>query len=291
MERGTGAIEADVLPTSLRDGRRERIALLLSYDGSEFAGFQSQTNGRAVQDVLERALRSLYSREVRLVGASRTDRGVHATGQVAVYTIRPEDPRIPVDRLAQAMTALLPHDVAVLGAQRVLDAAFDPTHAHSKTYRYRILNREAPCPIRRRVVWQVREPLDVDLANRELGAILGSHDFRVFCGAGSKVQSTVREILGVSVRGACDEVRVEITGTGFLYHMVRSLVGTVVEVALRRRPVGDVARILESGVRSEVGPTAPAQGLCLTDIRYEPDLSGGWLGPVSVDRVRYPTVH
>lgn len=269
----------------------ERTALLVAYDGSEFAGFQSQLNGRAVQDVVERALQELYGRPIRLAGASRTDRGVHATGQVVVYGLQPADPDIPIGRIPRALSRLLPADVAVVGAQAVDRPDFDPTHAKSKTYRYRILNRAAACPIRRRVVWQVREPLDVEVARAELAAILGPHDFAAFCGAGSRVRSTVREILACSVLTVCDEVQVEITGTGFLYHMVRSLVGTVTEVALGRRPAGELGRVLASLDRSQAGPTAPPQGLCLMDIRYDPDLSDRWLGPISVDRVREPTVH
>lgn len=269
----------------------ERLVLLLSYEGSEFAGFQSQANGRAVQDIVEDGLLRLYGREIRIAGASRTDSGVHATGQVAAYERRSTDPRIPIERLAGALNRVLPGDVAALGAQAVMTASFDPTHAVSKTYRYRILSRAAPCPLRRRFVWHVRDRLDADVLRRELEAILGVHDFAAFCGAGSRVRTTIREILDCSVLTTGDEVQVEITGTGFLYHMVRSLVGTAVEVALRRRPVGELAHVLASGNRLLAGVTAPPQGLCLTAVRYDPDLSETWLGPVSVDSVRRPTVH
>lgn len=285
--RGTAGAAEEADPGS----RGERVALLLSYDGSEFAGFQSQVNGRAVQDVVEAALRSLYRRDIRLAGASRTDSGVHAAGQVAVFDGRLTDPRIPLERLPGALNRVLPADVAILGAQAIGTIGFDPTHAVSKTYRYRILNRESPCPLRRRFVWHVRERLEPEVVHEEFRAVLGRHDFAAFCGAGSRVRTTIREILDCSVLTVGDELQVEMTGTGFLYHMVRSLVGTVVDVGLGRRPAGELGRVLASRNRSLAGPTAPPQGLCLTAVRYDPDLSGAWLGPISVDSVRRPTVH
>ena len=256
-----------------------RVALLVAYDGTAFAGFQSQANGRAVQDVLEAGLARLYGVGLRVRGAGRTDAGVHAVGQVCSFDLR--EPalalRVPLDRLPLALDGILPEDVRVLGA-RVASPLFDPRRAAEKTYRYRLLCRPAPCPVRRAFVWHVERRLDVG-AMREAGrALTGRHDFSAFAGSGGDRRGHVREVRRLQVEHVGeDEVAIDISADGFLYHMARTIVGTLVEVGSGRRPADAVAGALSQRSRAAAGATAPARGLCLVTVRYPPELEGAWL--------------
>ncbi len=256
-----------------------RVALLVAYDGTAFAGFQSQRNGRAVQDVLEDGLESLYGARLRVRGASRTDAGVHALGQVAGFDLPDERlaGRLPLERLGPALDGILPHDVRVLAA-RSAPAAFDPRRAVAKAYRYRILNRPAPCPLRRHRVWHVAPDLDREAMDGAARALVGRHDFSAFAGAGGDTRSRVREIrlLAVDALGD-DEITIDVTADGFLYHMVRNIVGTLVDCGLGRRPPASVGAILAGGRRADAGPTAPPQGLYLMAVRYPSALESPWL--------------
>lgn len=267
-----------------------RVALLLAYDGTRFAGFQSQTNGRAVQDVLEAAIASLYGTRARVRGAGRTDAGVHATGQVASFDLG--DPalarRLPVERLGPAMDARLPDDVRVLGA-RAATPAFDPRRALEKTYRYRLLVRPAPCPLRRHFVWHVGRALDLEAMRRAAAALVGRHDFGAFAGAGGDVRSRVREVRRIAIAGAgADEVTIDVTADGFLYHMARNIAGTLVEAGQGRRSPEATAAVLAGGRREAAGVTAPARGLCLVEVRYPAALEGPWLRATTAARARIP---
>jgi tRNA pseudouridine38-40 synthase len=255
-----------------------RVALLVAYDGTAFGGFQSQQNARAVQDVLEDGLERLYGVRLRVRGASRTDAGVHATGQVASFDLGAEAlaRRLPLERLAPALDPHLPEDVRVLAA-RPASTAFDPRRAQEKTYRYRVLNRAAPCPLRRHRVWHVAAPLDPMTMATAARALVGRQDFSALAGAGGDTRSRVREIRAIRVAAADDEVTVDITADGFLYHMARTIVGTLVECGLGRRPADAMAALLAGRRREQAGATAPAQGLCLVEVRYAPELEGPWL--------------
>lgn len=256
-----------------------RVALLLAYDGTRFAGFQSQVNGLAVQDVLEAAIASLYGTRPRVRGAGRTDAGVHASGQVASFDLSDATlaQRLPVERLGPALDAHLPDDVRVLGA-RVVPATFDPRRALEKTYRYRLLVRPAPCPLRRHFVWHVGRALDLEAMRRASQALVGRHDFGAFAGAGGDVRSRVREVRRIGVAGADDdEVTIDITADGFLYHMARNIAGTLVETGQGRRSPEAMAAVLAGRRREVAGVTAPARGLCLVAVRYPPALEGPWL--------------
>jgi tRNA pseudouridine38-40 synthase len=247
------------------------VALWVGYDGTDFAGFQTQTNGRSVQGVLEEALGELYGRRVRVRGASRTDSGVHARMQVVAFDLWPGDRTIPVERLALALAGHLPPDVAVVAAHKV-PLGFLPRRARSKTYRYRILNRLAPCALRRRVVWHLTHPLDVEAMAQAARLFIGRHDFAALGSAGSPRQSTVREVYSLRVWREGDEVRVEVTANGFLYRMARTLVGSLVEVGRGRWGASYLKEVLDRGDRRQAGPTAPPQGLCLVQVEYDPPL-------------------
>jgi tRNA pseudouridine38-40 synthase len=241
--------------------------LVLEYDGTDFAGWQSQAQGeRTVQATLAATLAEFGAGPVRVTGAGRTDAGVHAQGQVAAATL---DTRLDAATLMRALNAKLPADLAVVAAAAAPDG-FDPRReAKVKFYRYAIWNGEEKSPLRRRRWYHVREPLDLAAMRGAAAALLGRHDFASFQGAGSSATSTVRTLTRAAVEGeARGEVCFELEGDGFLRHMVRNAVGTLLEVGLGRREPGSLPGLLAARDRSRAGPTAPACGLTLVRVDY-----------------------
>jgi tRNA pseudouridine38-40 synthase len=242
-----------------------RVGLVVQYDGTAYAGFQIQPAVATVQGELERALGNLLGEEVRVAGASRTDAGVHAQGQVVTFTT--ENP-LPLERLPRALNDRLPGDIACSQAF-VVPAEFHPRYsATGKLYSYRLLNRALPSPFIGRYAWQVPGRLDLAAMREASEAVLGEHDFAAFCAAGSSVRSTVREVrrLDWQAEGESWEARIE--GDGFLYRMIRIIIGTVVEVGLGRRPAAAMGAILASRERRQAGATAPSRGLHLLKVYY-----------------------
>lgn len=242
------------------------LRLTVAYDGTNYAGFQVQPDCPTVQGQLQSALTALVGEPVKVIGASRTDAGVHARGQVVTFTT---DSPIPVERLAPALNALLPADLACVGAAEV-PADFHPQYAaRRKRYLYRILNQELRCPFEGRFAWHLRPALDVAAMQEGLGHLVGRHDFAAFCAANGSAKTSTRTLYGGHVvrRGPLVETSVE--GDGFLYMMVRIIVGTLVEVGQGRRAPGAVAEILAGRDRTRAGPTAPPQGLTLMHIEYD----------------------
>ena len=241
--------------------------LTLEYDGSDFAGWQSQRQGeRTVQDTLGAALAEIAGQPVRVRGAGRTDAGVHAEGQVAAVTLAT---RLDAATLARALNAKLPVDVAVVAACAAAEG-FDPRReARSKLYRYAIWNGAAPSPLRRRRSHHVRESLDVGAMRSAAAGLLGRHDFASFQAAGSTVGPTTRSLTRAAVEGeARGDLRVELEGDGFLRHMVRNVVGTLLEIGLGRRDPDSLPALLAARDRAAAGPTAPACGLTLVRVDY-----------------------
>jgi tRNA pseudouridine38-40 synthase len=241
--------------------------LVLEYDGTDFAGWQSQAQGeRTVQATLAAALAELARGPVRVTGAGRTDAGVHAEGQVAAATL---DTRLDADTLIRALYAKLPPDVAVRAAALAAEG-FDPRReAKGKLYRYAVWNGAEPSPLRRRRCHAVREPLDVAAMRAAAAHLVGQHDFASFQGAGSSARSSVRAVSHASVEGEPGgEIRFELAGDGFLRHMVRNAVGTLLEVGLGRREAASLPALLAARDRSQAGPTAPACGLTLVRVDY-----------------------
>jgi tRNA pseudouridine38-40 synthase len=247
--------------------------LFLEYDGRGFAGWQNQlARERTVQGELLRALEEIASGPVRLMGAGRTDAGVHAEGQVASAAL---DTRLDGETLRRALNAKLPEDVAVLLAERIHDDFDARRDAIAKRYRYEIWNGEQPSPLRAPRSWHVREPLDLALLRAGADRLLGTHDFTSFRGAGSAVKTSVRTLHRIDAAGATgSEVRLAFEGDGFLRHMVRNIVGTLVEVGLGRRPPEWVDAVLAARDRAAAGRTAPACGLVLEWVRYPGDAGG-----------------
>ncbi len=245
-----------------------RLRLTLEYDGGGFQGWQLQPGQRSVQGALEAALQQVVQAEVRVIGAGRTDAGVHARGQVAHADV--PGALAPL-ALRRALNAVLPADLAVIELREAAPDFHARRDARSKSYVYRILNRAVPSPERRGVTWHIRSRLDLD-AMREAAAILrGEHDFAAFRGAHGGApagESTLRTLDRLEVVREGDEVRIVAAGRSFLRHMVRNLAGTLVDVGLGRSSPDDVAAILASRERARAGPTGPPHALCLERVCY-----------------------
>lgn len=256
----------------IRKGSMKRIKLTVAYDGTDYCGWQIQKNGVTVEEVLNRALSRLTGEKITVIGASRTDAGVHARGNVAVFDT---DARIPAERIAYAVNALLPEDVVVVRSEEV-PAGWHPRKCVSvKTYEYRILNREFPDPVRRRDTYFVSFPLDLDRMRQAAGYLKGTHDFKSFCSAQTSVEDTVRTIYSLDVEKAGDLFTVRVRGNGFLYNMVRIIAGTLAGVGRGYFEPEEVERMLEEKDRTKAGVTAPPQGLTLVGIEYEETAPGG----------------
>lgn len=241
------------------------ILLVVQYDGTDYCGFQRQPGLTTIESELTDALSQLLDAPTAIVGAGRTDAGVHALGQTV--TFETESP-IPTERIARALNALLPDDIAAVEAAEV-PRDFHPRYdAVGKLYGYRILNRSLPSPFIGRYAWHLAWDLDAELMRAAAGMLLGEHDFRAFSSSGSSVEGTVREVrrLDIERHGEIIEIRAE--GNGFLYMMVRRIVGTLTDVGRGLIPVDEVREILDSLDRTRVKTIAPPQGLSLIKVTY-----------------------
>lgn len=237
----------------------------LAYDGTNYAGWQMQAGPETLQGVLEEALRPIEDRRIVVHAAGRTDAGVHAAGQVVSFSL---ESSISAEALGRALNVRLPVDVRVM---RVEEAAADFNarfHARHKTYHYAIFNGQVVPPPLSRYVWHVPAPLDHDLMQQAAALIVGEHDFAAFQAAGGSVITTRRAIITSHVTRQDHTVVYQVTGTGFLRHMVRNIVGTLVDVGRGRRPVDDMRRVLASCDRANASATAPPQGLTLWSVDY-----------------------
>ena len=238
----------------------------LAYDGTDFVGWQRQAEGVSIQGVLEDALREFDRSDVPVTGAGRTDAGVHALGQVAGFTLARD---FASEIVVRALNAKLPETVRVLSAEEApasFHARFD---ARSKTYRYRIWNGDVLTPFERRYAWHVPAALDVDAMDAAARLLEGTHDFAAFQAGGSDVATTVRTIGQSTIRHSPSAmIEYDVTANGFLRHMVRAIVGTLVEIGRGRRPPGWMRDVLASRDRSAAGRTSPARGLFLERVEY-----------------------
>jgi len=242
-----------------------RLKLIVQYDGSEYAGFQRQPGIMTVQQALEEAIGECLRHEVRCLAAGRTDAGVHALGQVVTVDT---DVPIPIEAVPVAFTSKLPPSIAVVRATEV-DPSFHPRFdARWKRYVYRIVSRPVRSPFLGRYAWSVRWPLSAEPMAAGAEHVRGRHDFRSFCASGADVHSYEREVQELEVATAGDMTEIWIQADGFLYKMVRIIVGTLVEVGRDRLAPESVAQIIEARDRSRAGKTAPPQGLCLAKVQY-----------------------
>lgn len=248
-------------------GEPANIVLTVAYDGTDYCGFQRQRPGRkpSIQQVLEEALEAVLNRPVRIAAAGRTDAGVHAEKQVINFRAPTS---IPVDRLPYALNRLLPPDIVVQGAGEAEAGFHARFSARSKVYRYTIWRAPFPSPFLRRYAWHRPGDLDVGGMMRAAAHLVGRRDFSALAGAGRPVRDAVRTVLRCEVAPAPSRLLIRVEADGFLYKMVRNIVGTLVEVGRGRWEAERIPLILASRDRRQAGPTAPACGLCLEDVRY-----------------------
>ena len=242
------------------------LKLTVAYDGTRYVGWQRQAEGESIQGVLEEALARFEGKPVTVHGAGRTDAGVHALAQVASVQLTCGH---DVDTLARALNAQLPEDVRV---RAIVEAAPDfhaRFSARSKTYRYQIRSGRVASPFDRAYVWHLPERLDVDAMRRAAHALIGRHDFSAFQSIGTQVPDSIRTITASDVRSEGDLLLYEVTADGFLRHMVRAAVGTLVEIGRGWRAPESIAALLANGIRAEAGATAPPHGLFLVAVDYD----------------------
>lgn len=242
------------------------IKLVLAYDGTAYHGYQRQANAMTIQQVVEERLQKIFGHPLTLTGSARTDAGVHAYGQVVNFLTQGT---IPAERIPLAAKALLPSDIVVVAAAEETAEFHARYSAKSKIYRYRLVNTRLADPFERNYAWHFLRPLDVLLMHEAAQAIVGTHDFSAFRATGGAPISPVRTIMTAECRSADNAlIEFEFWGTGFLYHMVRNFVGTLVEVGLHRLTPAGFAAILQGRDRKAAGKTAPPQGLYLMEVKY-----------------------
>ena len=243
--------------------------ITIAYDGTDYVGWQRQVAGVSIQGAVEDALRQFDDRDVLVAGAGRTDAGVHATGQVASFSL---DRAIDAATVVRALNAKLPADIRVMSAVEARDGFHARFDARSKTYRYRIWNGEVLPPFERRYVWHVPGPLDREAMSAAAQLINGKHDFAAFQGAGSDAATTERTIFQSAIRipqsGMPHMIYFDICGDGFLRHMVRAIVGSLVDVGRGRHAPDWIAQVIASRDRAAAGRSAPASGLFLMSVEY-----------------------
>ena len=247
----------------------KRIRLTVAYDGTAYHGWQIQNNGETIESVLNRELSALLKEEIAVQGASRTDAGVHALGNVAVFDT---DSRIPPDKLSYALNQRLPADIRVQSSEQV-DAHFHPRKVNGKkTYEYRILNREFELPSQRLYSYFYHRKLDMEAMKQAAVYLVGEHDFQSFCSTHTQAEDTVRTLYECAVGREGDCIVLRLVGSGFLYNMVRIIAGTLIQVGIGKLSPRAIPEILSARDRKKAGPTAPACGLTLVSLEYETSL-------------------
>ena len=244
-----------------------RIHLIVEYDGTNYASWQRQSNAMTVQEKLERAVLRLTGEEVCVSGASRTDAGVHALGQSAHFDTQS---RIPAEKFSFALNTMLPPDIRVVRSEEVSMAFHARFSGRGKRYRYLIHAAPHAGALNRLTHAHVIYPLDVEKMRAEAQSLVGTHDFAAFAASGSVVKDTVRTIWRADVERHGAEICLIVEGNGFLYNMVRIIAGTLIGVGSGKLAPGAIKRAIESGSRLDLGITAPAHGLTLMEVFYEP---------------------
>ena len=243
-----------------------RIMLRVAYDGTDFCGWQIQNEKRTVEGELNTAINKLTGEDILVIGASRTDSGVHAKGNVAVFDT---ESAIPADKFMYALNTLLPEDVSVVDSFQVSDD-FHPRHCKSvKTYEYRIYTSRINDPLKRRYAYRFPANLDVEAMDEAAKYLIGVHDFKSFCCVRTQAETTVREIFSADVFRDGEDIVIRVSGAGFLYNMVRIIAGSLMEVGSGKYEASHIKEVLEKTDRTSAGFTAEPQGLTLIGIEFE----------------------
>lgn len=244
----------------------KRVKMIVAYDGTNYCGWQLQKNGITIEEVLNKALTDLLKEPIIVVGASRTDSGVHSQGNVAVFDT---ENRMPADKICFALNQRLPEDIRVLKSEEV-PADYHPRKQNCvKTYEYKILNRKIDLPTMRLYSHFCYFPLDVDKMKEGAAYLVGEHDFKSFCTVRGQAEETVRTIYSLNIEKTGDLITIRIQGSGFLYNMVRIIAGTLMKVGMGVYPPQHVEEILDARDRNAAGPKAAARGLTLVSLEYE----------------------
>lgn len=242
----------------------KRYMLIVAYDGTYYSGFQVQPAAPTIEGELNKHLSALFGQDIKVIGASRTDAGVHALCNAAVFDA---ETTMPAEKIAYALNQRLPEDIRIQKSGEVADD-FHPRHTDTrKTYEYRIITGEFPNPLKRLYAYHTYHSLDIMRMQKAATYLVGEHDFKSFCSVKAVVESTVRTIYTVDVEQREEEITIRVCGNGFLYNMVRIIAGTLLEVGKGRWEPEKVKEMLESKDRCAAGPTAPAHSLTL--VKYE----------------------
>ena len=241
--------------------------IIIQYEGTRYQGWQRQdSTGNTIQGKLEAILGKMTGLGfVQVDGSGRTDSGVHALGQIANFKI---DTTMTPKQIMDYINQYLPDDIGVIDIEEVGERFHSRLNAKGKTYQYRIWNSSLPCVFKRKYVYELEAELDVEAMREASAALIGSHDFKAFTSNKKSKKSTVRNIESITIEKEDEEILITYSGNGFLYHMVRIISGTLIEVGLGKRTIESVQEVLESGDRSKAGELAPAKGLCLVEVRY-----------------------
>lgn len=244
---------------------KKNICLVVAYDGTDFHGFQRQTNASSIQLCIEQALSAIFRSPITIYGAARTDAGVHARGQVVNFY---GEGTIPTEKIPYAMKGYLPREIAVLSAVEMPEN-FSVRHDNKgKHYCYSIVNSRIHDPFQLRYAWFIRKPLDRQAMKDGAAILLGTHDFSAFEGQNTTPMNPVKTMYAIDLEEKENVLQIHVVGDGFLYHMVRNIAGGLVDLGLHRMTLSDFSRILEGKDRTKLGATAPAHGLCLEEVFY-----------------------
>ena len=247
----------------------KRVRMVVAYDGTAYRGWQLQPNGITIEQVLNRELTALLKEPISVIGASRTDSGVHARGNVAVFDT---ENRMPADKICFALNQRLPEDIRVQSSEEV-PADWHPRKANcTKTYEYKVLNRKISMPLERLYAHFCYFNLDLDKMREAAAYLVGEHDFKSFCTVRTQAEETVRTIYSLDITKQDDMITIRISGSGFLYNMVRIIAGTLLEVGMGAYLPEHVEEILDARDRQAAGRTAPARGLTLVSMEYQQEL-------------------
>ena len=246
-----------------------RIKLTVAYDGTNYHGWQFQPGNSTIEGELNKYLSELFKEEIVVIGASRTDAGVHALCNVAVFDT---EASIPAEKISYALNRRLPEDIRIRKSEEVAGDFHPRKQATRKTYVYKILNEEFANPVERLYAHFTYVPLDEIKMQEAAAYLIGEHDFQSFCAAGSTAETTIRTIYDISVERRDTMISIKVTGNGFLYNMVRIIAGTLMEVGKGRFTPVQVREILEAKDRTKAGPTAPARGLMLYSYQFEEEI-------------------
>lgn len=243
----------------------KRVMLIVAYDGTNYHGWQMQPNAVTIEQILNEKLSELLKEDIQVIGASRTDAGVHAEGNVAVFDTNTS---IPGEKISYALNHLLPEDIVIQESFEV-EPDFHPRKCDSiKTYQYRILNRNFNLPVKGRNAYHFYRKLDLDKMREAAAYFVGKHDFKNFCSSHTQAKSTIRIIYSFDVEEEDEEIVLTVSGNGFLYNMVRMLTGTLLDVGTGRMSPDKIPELLAAKERVHSPNTAPARGLTLLDIEY-----------------------